>query len=113
MTNHSVGHEAEKVAAQYLKNMAFTILDLNWRTRFCEIDIVAESAGVIYFIEVKYRRTSSQGGGLDYITPKKLKQMDFAAQCWVSENRYTGDYELSAIEVTQDFKVSDFIQSIS
>lgn len=113
MTNYSVGHQAEKVAAKFLENKSFSILELNWRTRICEIDIVAKKQGVIYFVEVKYRRTDSQGGGLEYITPAKLKQMHFAASCWVSEHDYRGDYELSAIEVSADFQVTEFLEQLS
>jgi Holliday junction resolvase-like predicted endonuclease len=72
----------------------------NWRTRWCEIDIVAERRGVLYFCEVKYRRTNRQGGGLEYITPKKLGQMRFAAESWVHTHAYSGEYQLCAIEVS-------------
>ncbi len=112
-TNYRSGHDAEKVAATYLEGIGYIICDINWRTRVCEIDIVAKRQDVIYFVEVKYRRTGNQGGGLDYITPKKLSQMDFAAKCWVSDHKYQGDYELSAVEVSADFKVTEFLPQLS
>ena len=56
--------------------------------------------------------SDSQGGGFDYITPKKLQQMKFSAQCWVQENKYEGDYELSAIEIGADFQIIEFIEEI-
>ncbi len=113
MTNYSVGHEAEKVAARYIEEQGFVVRDLNWSTRLCEIDIVAEFSKSIYFIEVKYRSGDKQGSGIEYITPSKFKQMRFAADCWIAENKYTGDYCLSAIEVSGDFKVTEFIESIT
>lgn len=113
MTNYSHGHEAEQKAAQYLQTEGFKIVALNWRTRVCEIDIVARKNRIIHFVEVKYRKSTQQGTGLDYITPKKLAQMQFAAECWVQENNYKGDYELSAIELTGlDFRVINFLPSI-
>lgn len=107
------GNQAEEVAAQYLAQLGYEILSRNWRTRVCEIDIVAKLHSVIHFVEVKYRRNDHHGSGFDYITPSKLKQMKFAAECWVEENNYKGDYELSAIEVTAGFEVSDFIAELS
>lgn len=113
MTNHSQGHEAEQHAARYLVANGYKVEQVNWRTPACEIDIVAKKQGVVYFVEVKYRKHSGQGLGLDYITPTKLKQMQFAAQCWVQESRWNGDYELAALEVTgQDFDVTSFLPNI-
>lgn len=99
MSNHSAGHAAEKRAAKYLESHGFKIRGLNWKTRFCEIDIIAEKDRSIYFVEVKYRRNSNQGYGTDYITPKKLDQMRFAAEMWVSEKSWPGDYQLAAISI--------------
>lgn len=66
----------------------------------CEIDVIAERDNIIYFCEVKYRRTGRQGSGLDYITPKKLQQMHFAAASWVHMHAWQGVYQLCAIEVS-------------
>lgn len=113
MTNHSVGHAAERHAAEYLTQHGFKLVDCNWRTRYCEIDIIAQNKKTIYFIEVKYRRTSLQGDGLDYITPKKLQQMQFAAEVWVAEHGWTGEFCLAAIEVAGErFQVTDFVTDV-
>ena len=110
MTNYSVGHDAEDVAADYLVNQSYKIIDTNWRTKYCEIDIIAEKDGTIYFTEVKYRKSSVYGSGLDYITPKKLKQMKFAGEMWVSKNNWSGDYQLAAIELTGPaFQITNFL----
>lgn len=102
MTNYKTGHNAEKVAADFLKEQGFKILDLNWKTKYCEIDIVAEKNKCIHFVEVKYRKSDSFGTGLEYITPKKLKQMQFAAEMWVLDHKWRGDYQLSAVDVSGD-----------
>ncbi len=111
-SNYSNGHEAEKVAAEYLKSQGYEIVELNWKTPVCEVDIVAKKVGVVFFVEVKYRKNDAQGRGLDYITPKKLNQMKYAANCWVEENKYDGDFELSAIEMDSNFVVIEFIEQI-
>lgn len=105
MTNYSTGHNAEKIAADYLQDHGFTVQELNWKTRYCEIDIVAEKNKVMYFVEVKYRKNDYQGTGFDYITSKKLKQMAFAAELWVQENTWKNSYQLAAIELTGDPEV--------
>lgn len=113
MTSVEVGQRAERAAANFLEYKGCTILDRNWRTRWCEIDIVAARGNVVYFCEVKYRSHNRQGSGLDYITPKKLRQMQFAAAFWVSKNNWNGEYRLSAIEVSGSaFAVTNAIADI-
>lgn len=110
MTNHASGHAAEKSAADYLTKLGFRIIELNWKTRYCEIDIVAEKDDAMYFVEVKSRQDSSHGYGLDYITPTKIRQMRFAAEMWVSNHDWPGEYQLAAIGV--DGKEMVFIDEL-
>ena len=100
MTTFEIGRQAEAVAANFLQSKGCTILDRNWRTRWCEIDLIARRNSCIFLCEVKYRRHSLQGAGLDYITPKKLQRMGFAAELWVARHNWTGDYQLVALEVS-------------
>lgn len=100
MSTTATGRTAEAAAAQFLAYKGCRVVARNWRTRECEIDIIAERAGIMYFCEVKYRRTSRQGGGLDYITPRKLRQMHFAARQWMAAHGMQQGYQLSAIEVS-------------
>ncbi len=109
-TNYAQGHHAEQVAADYVKSRGYRVLATNWKTKWCEIDIIAEMEDCIYFIEVKYRKNNKQGRGLDYVTPKKLHQMQFSAEIWVHNHGWLGEYQLGAIELTgDDFRVSAFI----
>jgi len=55
----------------------------------------------VYFIEVKYRKTDQFGSGLEYITPKKLQQMRFAAEMWLSQNDWGEDAMLAAIDASE------------
>jgi Holliday junction resolvase-like predicted endonuclease len=100
MSTTETGRRAETVAADFLRLKGCTVIAQNWRTRMCEIDVIAYRDTVVYFCEVKYRKTARQGAGLDYITPKKLQQMRFAAESWVHKNSWRGEYQLCAIEVS-------------
>ena len=109
----TLGNKAEHAAAAYLQSIGHEIVSRNWRTRVCEIDIVTKKAHRLHFVEVKYRSSNNQGSGIDYITPKKLHQMEFAAQCYVEEEKWQGDYSLDAIEVGGDFIVTEYLESVS
>lgn len=110
----STGREAEAAAAAFLNGKGYEVIAQNWRTRWCEIDIVARRKKAVYFVEVKYRAGADFGSGLEYITPKKLDQMRFAAEFWVSSHNWIGDYYLSAVEVTgRDMEITKFLERIS
>ena len=112
MSNYSTGHKAEQVAAEYLKTQGYKILEINWKTKYCEIDIVIQKNNTVYLTEVKYRKSNASGSGFEYITPKKLKQMKFAAEIWVSQHKWEGDYQLAAIEMGGDNEVSEFLTDL-
>lgn len=110
MNTTYVGQKAETAAATYLEMRGYTIMERNFRRPRCEIDIIARKDNVLYFVEVKYRATNDQGGGFESITATKLRQMRFAAESWVQEVKWTGQYQLAAIELTgRDFTVMGFI----
>ena len=113
MNSFDTGRRAEASAVAFLRAKGCDVLEQNWRTRWCEIDIVAQRGQEMYFCEVKYRRTTRQGSGLDYITPQKLAQMRFAAESWVHAHGWRGTYQLCAIEVGgEDFRVTAAIKDI-
>lgn len=114
MTNYAHGHDAEQVAAEWLEHKGYKILALNWKRPRAEIGIVAQTRdGLVLFTEVKYRESSNQGSGLDYITPKKLNQMRFAAELWVTMHKYSGEYTLAALEVSgENYAVTDFLEDL-
>jgi putative endonuclease len=117
VTNHSQGHRAEQIAARHLEALGYKILTINWRQPSAEIDIVAQKknrfnlrSNPLVFFEVKYRTSDLQGTGLDYITPKKLAQMQYAAELYVTLEQYPGEYTLGAIEVFgSDFAVTSVL----
>ena len=104
--NVEAGHKGEDAAAKYLEGLGHKILARNWKTKWCEIDIVSEKDDVFYFVEVKYRR---MGGGLDAITPKKQEQMRFAAELYLKKFQ-NKSARLAAIAVSGDnYQVTDFL----
>lgn len=113
MSNTETGHRAERAASNYLEMRGFKILEMNWRRPRCEIDIIASKNKLVYFVEVKYRKNDNQGSGLDYVTGSKLQRMKRGAYYWVDETKYTGEFQLAAIEVAgPDFTIEHFIEDV-
>lgn len=109
----TTGRIAEDTAATYLRQKGFEIIEQNWRTKLCEIDIVAQKNKEVYLIEVKYRKNAKHGGGMSAVTPKKLRQMRFAGRVWQHWKGFEGNIHIGAVSVSNEPpKVDDFIQSI-
>lgn len=101
MTTKKIGDEAEEVAASYLQNRGHKILERNWKTKLCEIDVVSQIGDTIFFHEVKYRKKPDQGGGLAAITKTKLSQMKFAAKFYAVKYKVSDtNLRLVAISMT-------------
>lgn len=107
MQTTSIGARGEALAAQALLRSGYRIIARNWKTRHCEIDIVAIKDGVVYFVEVKLRSNLRQGDGFDYITSSKQRRMYRAAESWVLRYGWNGEYTLVAAAVNGNTGVVD------
>jgi ribonuclease HII len=100
-TTKQIGDSGEDIAAAHIERLGQRIIERNWKTKFCEIDIVSIKSNTVFFTEVKYRKNSQQGGGLAAITPKKLRQMKFAAEYFALKHAMSAsDLRLAAISVS-------------
>ncbi|CDC50014.1 uPF0102 protein HMPREF0991_01614 [Clostridium sp. CAG:58] len=65
------GSRYEQLAARYLEQKGMDVLELNYRCRTGEIDIIARDGGYLVFVEVKYRKTKRAGYALEAIDSRK------------------------------------------
>ncbi len=82
----TLGRSGEKFAAEFLAGLGYRILEVNFRRKFGELDLVARDGGEIVFIEVKTRSGRSYGHPLESITAAKRKRIIRAAAAWLQEN---------------------------
>lgn len=75
------GSEYEKLAAQYLKEKGCLILNMNYRNRFGEVDLVGKDGDDLVFFEVKARKNGLAGGAAEAVTLSKQKKI-----CAVSDS---------------------------
>ena len=112
MHTTAIGNRGEDLVSQWLLNNQFNIIDRNWKTRWCEVDVIARKNQIIYFIEVKYRKNNLYGNGFDYITNKKQQQMQFAAEFWIKNQSYEGECRLAAASVHGQSGEIEFIDDL-
>ena len=113
MVNTSeLGQRGEALVINWLQSQKFKIVDVNTKTPRYEIDIIAKHKRKPYFVEVKLRGHSSQGSGFEYVTPRKLQHMKFAAESWVAAHNYSGAYKLAAASMDGDSEDVAFTDEI-
>jgi putative endonuclease len=82
----NLGDSGERVAALFLEDRGYKILERNFRTRGGEIDLIAEDADGLAFIEVRARR----GGGMsvpeESLTPRKRARLLAMAQEFLAQH---------------------------
>lgn len=85
------GDSAERVAALHLEQNGYRLLARNVRTRYGEIDLIAEDADGIAFVEVKARRTRSHGAPEEALTPRKQLKLVQLADAFIAEHEMFAD----------------------
>lgn len=79
------GRLGEDLAAEYLKEQGYELLERNVRFSVGEIDIVAQKDGETQFVEVKTRRSALWGEAVEHVTPKKQKRIKRAARIYLAQ----------------------------
>ena len=80
------GLAGEELAAEYLKQKGYTILETNWRFGKEEIDIIAREKDVLVVAEVKTRSGSFFGEPEEFVNRQKQKHLIKAANAYVEKN---------------------------
>lgn len=112
ITTKELGDKAEDFVAEFLKQEKHEILARNWRTKFCEIDIISKYGENYYFTEVKFRKNNDFGGGEAAISKNKVDQMRFAAEFFAYKNNIkNSEMRLAAAIVEgENFKKFDWFE---
>ena len=112
ITTKELGDRAENFVADFLEQKKHKILARNWRTKFCEIDIVSKKGNIYYFTEVKFRKNADFGGGSGAISKTKIKKMKFAAEFFAHKNKLKNtEMRLAgAIVEGKDFEKFDWFE---
>jgi putative endonuclease len=103
MSEHiELGKRGELIAVDYLKSRGYKILEMNWRTKHKEIDIIAIDKNEIVFIEVKTRKNDYFGDPEEAVNLKKQKLLINAAEAYIFSNKIDLDARFDIISVICD-----------
>ena len=96
----SLGRWGEGVAAEYLAQRGYEILERNFRTPYGEIDLVTTHEGAIIFVEVKTRTSKAFGWPEESVTEGKQAHLLDAAEAYLqSIPEFEGDWRVDVLAV--------------
>lgn len=93
------GEWGEAQAAAFLAQKGARILARNYRTRFGELDIIAELSGVLLFVEVKTRKNDHFAAAREAVTSRKQQRLRITAELWLQEHSTPFQPRFDVIEV--------------
>lgn len=79
---HVLGAYGESLAADFLQQQGYEIVERNWRCRDGELDLVARDKDAWVFVEVKTRRSSTADSGFEAIDELKQQRIRRAVREW-------------------------------
>ncbi|EGK13451.1 YraN family protein [Kroppenstedtia eburnea] len=94
------GQIGEALAARYLENKGYTILETNWRNRYGELDLIAEREGELVIVEVRTTRGRQYGYGFQSIDRRKQQQVRKLALAYLqSRQSQTASFRIDVVSV--------------
>lgn len=87
----SVGSKYELLAASYLAEKGYIILEKNFHCRTGEIDIIAKDETYLVFVEVKYRTNTMKGLPGEAVDFRKIKKITRTAEYYMLRNGISVD----------------------
>jgi putative endonuclease len=97
------GRRAEELAAAHLERAGLRVVARNWRRPEGELDLVADDAGTLVFVEVRSRTGDALGHPLESITTQKQARVVRAARLYLAaESPVAVGYRFDVVAVTFD-----------
>jgi putative endonuclease len=72
------------MACAELERLGYTIVERRFRTRFGEIDVVANDGGTVVFVEVKAKTDAQFGNPAEAVTKQKQRRLVSMAEQYVA-----------------------------
>lgn len=107
--NIDKGKKGELLAKEYLVSKGYSILDINYRNKIGEIDIIALNKGIIVFVEVKTRTSTNFGYAYEAVNRKKQEKIIYCSYLYLNQKRlmdYQIRYDIIEVYLTSNVKIN-------
>ncbi len=92
------------MAARFLIDKGFEIVERNYRHKRSEIDLIVKKDNWLIFVEVKLRTSDAYGYPEDFVDYKKAKNIVDGAEQYTYDKNWQGNvrYDIVSIRLQQD-----------
>ncbi|MBA3900245.1 MAG: YraN family protein [Bacteroidetes bacterium] len=100
MAEHNeTGKKGEQLAAEFLEQSGFQVLELNWAYQKYEIDIIAQKGDTLIVAEVKTRSGNYYGEPEAWVTKVKQKNLIKGAEAYIITNNLDLDVRFDILSI--------------
>lgn len=113
-TTRQKGFQAEQIASEFLAAQGLKEVARNFNCRYGEIDLIARDQDHLVFVEVRYRRSGSHGGGTGSIDFTKQRKLRNTALHYLQRNRLSDApcrFDVVSVSGSLDKPVLDWIRN--
>lgn len=101
--NRRIGTYYEEIAKTYLEAKDYQILEMNYRTKQGEIDIIARNHEYTVFVEIKYRRHTGCGYPRESVHYRKRQTLLKVATTYLVKHQlYDTPVRFDVIEILEN-----------
>ncbi|MFT3794639.1 YraN family protein [Flavobacterium sp.] len=103
MAQHNeLGKLGEAMAAEFLRQEGYEILETNWVFQKAEIDILAQKGNVLAVVEVKTRSSIDFGLPQDFVKPQKIQLLVKAVNQYVNAHNLEVNVRFDIMAIAKD-----------
>jgi len=104
MNKDELGKYGEILAAKFLTNKGYEVLEINWVYNKFEVDIIAKYQEKIIIIEVKTRENNYIGEPWEAVTIAKQKRIIKTANEYIIDNQIDAEVRFDVISIIHNQK---------
>src|SRR5690606_31683078 len=93
------GKQGEWEAQEFLRTQGYQILQINWRDKRWEIDIIAKEGEIRAFEDVKSGSSTAYGEPFQFVDLKKQKNLITASGVFLHRINHQGDIRFDIVSI--------------
>lgn len=96
---HDLGKQGEELAARFLAEKGYSILETNWRFGRNELDLIAREGSIIVVAEVKTRHSNALGEPEMAVTREKQRAIIRSANAYIRWKRLGAEVRFDIVSI--------------
>jgi putative endonuclease len=106
-THLKQGEDAENACRVYLRSQGLKLVETNFSCRHGEIDIIMLDKNMLVFVEVRFRKNSHFGGGLESVTASKQHKLRRTAELFLQKNPQHENARFDVVSMSKNNQTND------